>query len=149
AATAQTVKFEQNLEPGQSIAFDTQMRMQMGFNVSAQGQVMQRMDQKVSQNRGGRVDILEVRDGAPAKVRATFAPNCGGVVESMGQSQQMPFSLAGQTITISKGQMGELIIDHDANIDPGTMDELKTLLERPEALFPERVLQVGEEFEVG
>jgi hypothetical protein len=148
-AGAQTVKFEQIVQAGDVIEFDSKMQMQLSFDVSAQGQVLQKVDQKVNHVRGGQIEILEARDGLPTKVRATFSPASGGSMEMMGQAQQMPFALAGQTVTVSKGQIGEVVIDHQGNLDDSTTQELKQLLERDESMFPDRPLQVGEEFAVG
>lgn len=146
-AAAQSVTFQQTYQVGEQIQFDRQMNTQMNINITSQGQTLQNMSQKMTQRRLGVMQVLEVQNGTPSRIRVTYHPGTGGTMEANGQSQQVPFALAGQSLTASKGSMGELTIDHNGNLDDATTNEIKELLNPGPTLFPKRPLQVGEDFE--
>lgn len=147
ADAQETVHFRQQLQVGDTIDFQQQSGMQMSFDVRSNGQILQQVQQSMQNTRTGRMEILEVSDGKPVKVRVSYAPTSGGRMESMGQRQEVPFGAAGQTVTVGR-RNGMTVIDHDGNLDDATQQELTSLLDEQTTLFPDRPLRVGEAFEV-
>ena len=147
AAAAQTYDLKPRFREGQTWAFELKGEMTQTASMSAAGQPSQQMQQSLQQVRSGSVVVLAVKDGLPISLRLTFGKDCSTTMEMGGQKQPLPFPFAGETITLTRDERGEVSHDFKGQADPISVMELKSYLSVTRESFPPRPVAVGEEWE--
>lgn len=147
AAADDTYAIKLKLTAGQKWAFDVTSSMKQKGSVSANGQVAQDIDQGFETRRKGTLEVLQVSGGLPTQIRVSYDGDSFSSGKITGQP--MPaFALAGKTVTISKGDNGDIQYGADApNLDDATKRELAQLLEPDRIMYPRQPVSVNQEWD--
>jgi hypothetical protein len=141
AHSAETLR--QNVTPGVVYQFDQSLTMNMNLTINTGGQQMN-MVQTVRQATVGKMEVIEAASGQPSKARISFTPQSGGTMEMMGQSQSLPFNLAGKTVTATVKD-GVVSVD-DPNADQMSKGAIDGLMKSDDGMFPDRPVNPGDEW---
>jgi hypothetical protein len=143
AGAQEKVPVRLNLAPGTNWKFGQTEIMDLDSTLTAGGQ-QQQMKQRGNRKISGKAEVLESNAGAPTAIRFTFDQDCGGVMDQgMGQQMPLPFSLAGQTVTVRLAN-GQLTHDFRGQIDPQTLSDLDSLAQQEQRYLPTKPVGVGD-----
>lgn len=152
ALAADTVTFTKKSVPGLKVAFTQNMTVDMALKMSANGQVLQQMQQTIKQLRDGSSTVDAIGpDGLPSKSTFVFSPNCGGETAVAGMtSQPMPTALAGKTITVTKNNNDpkDLTFAGGEGLDQPAMIELTDLFRQDHTMMPTKPVAVGDSWDI-
>lgn len=130
---------------GEKATFDNNNAMDSQSTVTAGGEAHP-MQQASAQHRKGSIEILEVKDGTPTALRIHFDDSCSTSVSQNGQKHDMPYPLAGKTVTVKLGEDGKPTNDAQ-NLDPQTSAELNGFLDLDRSMYPKNAVGVGDEWD--
>jgi hypothetical protein len=145
---AEQVQFGRKLAAGEKYNFTQTMVMDNAITVSANGQVVQNVQQKMTQNRVGTTTIDTVDDkGRPTKATYTFDKSSGGEMTMAGQpAQPIPSSLAGKTVTVVR--TGEKDLSFNPDVDQAGQAELTEMFLQEHTLLPSKPVTVGDSWDI-
>lgn len=145
---AEQVQFGRKLEAGEKFNFTQTMVMDNAITVSANGQVVQNVQQKMTQNRVGSTSIEAVDDkGRPTKATYTFDKSSGGEMSMGGQpAQPIPSSLSGKTVTVTR--TGEKDLTFSPDVDQAGQAELTEMFLQEHTLLPSKPVNVGDSWDI-
>ncbi|HSU68080.1 MAG TPA: hypothetical protein VLJ39_14480 [Tepidisphaeraceae bacterium] len=146
AAAAETATFKLQVNPGEKWSFDLTTSVKQKGRVNANGQLAQPIDQSLSQHRKGTVEVLAVENGKPLALRVTYDAESGNSGNA-GPQQAPPFALAGKTVTIRKGEGGNVSNDLPDQPDPQTLAELNHMLDPDTTVYPDHPVAVDDEWQ--
>lgn len=141
----QSITLKPAVQAGMSWTFDTTQDLSSDNRATVGGQT-QPFTSKQSTRRAGVLQVLEAKNGEATKVKITFDDKCITTAEMAGQRQSMPFPLAGKSITITRGENGQVSTDLDGQLDPMTLAEAAGMIESDAAFFPSKPVAVGDEW---
>ncbi len=143
---ADKVVFKVAAEPGVAWKFD-QTQDSSSDNKATSGGQAQQFTNKMHQRRAGKVEVLKSTDGVPTSLKITFDESCEGTADMTGRPQQkVPFAYAGKTVTITRGADGKVTDDFEGQVDPGSANELHSMIEQEGVIFPKNPVAVGDEW---
>ncbi len=131
---------------GQRWSFEQNGEMEQSSTMTAEGQQQSQMQQRMRQTRKGTLTVLTVKDGLPASVRISFDKDCATSMEMGGQQQNIPFSMAGQTITVSRNADGQIQHDFKGQADPMALAELNGYLPTKDS-YPAQPVTIGDQWQ--
>ena len=148
AHAAEQVQFGKKLAAGDKFTFSQSMVMDNALTVSSNGQVVQQVQQKVTQNRAGTSSIEAVdAAGKPTKTTFVFDKSSGGEMSVTGQpAQPVPTGLAGKTITVTR--TGEKELNYSAEVDAAGAAEVKEMFAQDHTLLPAKPVAVGDSWDI-
>lgn len=147
AASAQEkYTLKPNFKPGQVWTFDMDQAIDVNIKISAQGQLMAQVGQEMRARRVGKAEVLDAHEGNAIAVRIAYTDKCKSSVKAGEQSQEVPFALAGKTVTVRRGLDGKLAQDSGLTLDEATMEELKQFLDPDLSFYPKEAIAVGQEW---
>ncbi|MEM8873445.1 MAG: hypothetical protein AAGD32_04215 [Planctomycetota bacterium] len=148
AALAQQVNLQVNVPAGTTYQFQSQESVDLNMQMMMQGMPPQQMQQQIASRTGGSLKVLESQNGKPSKVEVTFDAQSGGQVQGPMGNQQIPFALAGQTVTATIDPQGNVSLQPAGNADPATMQAISQIVTVDEELFPGRPVGPGDSWQV-
>jgi hypothetical protein len=148
AHAAEQVEFGHRLAAGDKFTFSQTMVSDNAISVSSNGQVIQQVQQKMTQNRLGTTSIEAVdANGKPTKTTFVFDKTTGGEMSMNGQpGPAQPSSLAGKTITVTR--TGEKELNYSAEVDEAAAAELKEMFTQEHTLLPTKPVSVGDSWDI-
>lgn len=148
AQAAEQVQFGHKLATGDKFTFSQVMVSDNAISVSSNGQVVQQIQQKMTQNRAGTTSIEAVdANGKPTKTTFVFDKSSGGETSMNGQpGQSVASSLAGKTITVTR--TGEKELNYSAEVDEAAAAELKEMFTQEHTLLPSKPVSVGDSWDI-
>ena len=93
-------RIEYRMPPGFAYSFENTTDATSVLDVTTGGQ-RTTLEQKLEQRIKGSVEILESSDGVPTRVRVYFDPASGSTTTTYGNTDELPFALAGQTVEVA------------------------------------------------
>lgn len=126
-------------------AVDTDMNMNMTLK---QGDQEQTIEQKMKMVLNSTMTPLEVADGTPTKMKVAYAADCKITMTMMGQTKDVPFPLAGKTLTVTKKADGSVDVDPAEGVDAQTMSSLKNAMDSAKAFYPDHPVGAGDTWDV-
>ncbi|MFK7959097.1 MAG: hypothetical protein AB8G96_01105 [Phycisphaerales bacterium] len=143
ALAAETIQYA--VPSGLKFSFDNTMRLDLSISMDLMGQQM-KFDQKMSQIMKGSAEVLESANGRPTRVRMTFDDSCGGSTSGMGGEAPIPFSVGGQTVTVTvKGKT--VTLEPSDAVDDVTRQAIADLVVLDDGFLPKKPVDVGDEWE--
>ncbi len=131
---------------GQRWSFEQSGEMEQSSTMAAEGQQQNQMKQHIWQTRKGTLTVLVVRDGLPVSVRISFDKDCASSMEMGAQQQNIPFPMAGQTITVSRNADGQIQHDFKGQVDPLALSELNGYLPTKDS-YPAQPVMIGDQWQ--
>lgn len=141
----QTYTLRIRSRPGDKFAFDVSSSIKQKGQIVANG-LPQPIDQAATQRRKGTMEILAVENNLPTAVRVTFTSDSsnGG---TLGGQPAPQFPLAGKTVTVRRGQNGQVSNDLAQQVDEQTLGELDRMLDPDLSVYPNHPVAVGDEWD--
>jgi len=136
-----------NLKANEAWNMTQTMDMAMNIKINANGQ-NQAMDQKMTMSMGATMTPLEVKEGVATKSKIKFGDDAKITVVMMGQTQNVPFPLAGKEMTVTKKDDGSVTVDPAGLVDDKTQGTLGNMMESATAFYPTKPVGVGDKWEV-
>jgi hypothetical protein len=136
------------LQPGMTWSFEQDVEAQQKSYRTVNTEALPDIEQQARSVRRGTISILAATNGVPTAVRVAFDSACGTRVTQTGkEDQQIPYPLAGTTVTLRRGIDGRVTQEFDPEpkneLDPGVRVDLQAYLEGNEGR-PTRPVAVGE-----
>ncbi len=130
---------------GESWDFEASTKLANRITVSANGQ-QQQIEQAMDARRQGTMEILAVKDGNPSAIRIKFGPQCDSSQSMNGNKNDVPFPLAGKTVTVRRGDDGQISLDVNG-IDPATAAEVVRMADFNSGILPPHPVAIGDEWD--
>ena len=146
AAAQQTYTLKLRATVGQKWSFDVNTSIKQKGQVTQNGQVLQPIDQSATQRRKGTLEILAVQNDVPTAVRISYDPDSSNSGNMAGQAAPA-FSLAGKSVTLRKGNDGQITNDLPQAPDEATAAELNRMLDPDQSIFPQHPVAVDEQWD--
>jgi len=93
-------RIEYRMSPGFAYSFDNTTDAASVLDVTADGQ-RTTLEQKLKQRVKGAVEVLESSDGVPTRLKIYFDPVSGSTTTTFGNTEELPFALAGKTVDVA------------------------------------------------
>lgn len=148
ASAAEQVTFGRKMAAGDKLTFSQVVVSDNTISVSANGQVVQQVQQKMTQNRAGTTSIEAVDEsGKPTKTTFVFDKTTGSETAMNGQpAQAMPSSLSGKTVTVTR--TGEKELNYSTELDEAAAAEVKEMFTQEHTLLPSKPVTVGDSWDI-
>ncbi len=148
AQAAEQVTFGRKMAAGDKLTFNQVIVSDNAISISSNGQVVQQMQQKMTQNRAGTTSIEAVDEsGKPTKTTFVFDKSTGGEMAMNGQpGQAVPSGLAGKTVTVTR--TGEKELNYSTELDEAAAAEVKEMFTQEHTLLPTKPVTVGDSWDI-
>ena len=131
--------------PGDRWAFDEDMILKLKFNVLANGNVAQALDQTTHKVRKGDFLVLEAKGERLESVRARFGPECLDTEQADAATpQKKPTALAGQTVTVRRQAQGDAEVACAVTLSDEEQKEARELIDPTDGFFAKKAVKVGD-----
>lgn len=145
---AEQVTFGRKMAAGEKFTFSQVVVSDNSISVSSNGQVIQQVQQKMTQNRAGTTSIEAVDEsGKPTKTTFVFDKTTGTETAMNGQpAQAVPSSLSGKTVTVTR--TGEKELNYSTEMDEAAAAEVKEMFTQEHTLLPSKPVTVGDSWDI-
>lgn len=127
------------------MTMSTETAMKFEKNVAGQKKVE---EQVITMNMAGRTTPLAVTDGTPTKLKIAFDRDCRGTITVDGKKQDLPFPMAGRTLTMTKVASGDVQIEPAEMSDAEMEKQLGGLMESSKLFSPDHPVGPGDTWEI-
>jgi hypothetical protein len=143
---AQQITLKPSFQVGQAWNFDVTQDSNSDNKATKDGQT-QPFNSKTHSHHTGKMEVVAVQNGLPTSLRISFDAGCEDSSSFADQpAQPTPFAYAGKTITITRGDNGDVTDDFNDKADASSIAGLHAMLDEEAVFFPNKPVAVGEEW---